>query len=74
MKVIPEHAARLLLVLLLAWNACSQAPPTPGIRAALSQNAVERMKEIVVADLLPILNNISIPYFYVDADSITLNM
>jgi hypothetical protein len=50
------------------------APPTPGIRLALSQHALDVGKGLIVKALVPVLDAITIPFFYVDRDTISLNM
>jgi len=54
---------KALIFPILLGLVASQAPPTPGIRAALSQGAVNLLKDAVIAAIIPRLNNVSIPFF-----------
>lgn len=61
-------------VLAVATLVAAQAPATPGIRAAISQGAIDKIKALVLAAVVPALDNVSVPFFYIDQDTISMNM
>ncbi len=50
------------------------APPTPGIRIALSQHAIDIARVLLVNAITPILDNVTVPFIYVDEDTIAVNI